>query len=125
MLGNDVDPWAEVHMPRVSGLLDLFDERLPINRKERYYTGTVLPMIVASDGFKHFGRFLALCGMPEVALEADPNSTNIQFLAEYGFEESLKSTKSVATVFQTIQTGSKLLSSTRFRGDRHATHGRH
>ena len=75
-------------MPR--GLLDLFDERLPINRKERYYTGTVLPMIVASDGFKHFGRFLALCGMPEVALEADPNSANIQFLTEYGFEESLK-----------------------------------
>ena len=77
-------------MPRVSGLSDLFDQRLPINRKERYYTGTVLPMIVASDGFKHFGRFLALCGMPEVALLADPNSSNVQFLTEYGFEESLR-----------------------------------
>ena len=74
-------------MPR--GLSDLFNERLPINRKERYYTGTVLPMIVASDGFKHFGRFLALCGRPEVALEADPNSTNVQFFSEYGFKESL------------------------------------
>ena len=75
-------------MPR--GLKDLFDERLPINRKERYYTGTVLPMIVASDGFKHFDRFLALCGMPEVALDADPNSSDIQFFTEYGFKESLK-----------------------------------
>lgn len=76
-------------MPRISGLSGLFDERLPINRKERYYTGTVLPMIVASDGFKHFGKFLALCGIPEIALEADPNTTNVQFFSEYGFKESL------------------------------------
>ena len=73
----------------LSGLSGLFGERLPINRKERYYTGTVLPMIVASDGFKHFGRFLALCGVPEVAVEADPTSSNIQFFTEYGFKESL------------------------------------
>ena len=72
-----------------TGLADLFDKRLPINRKERYYTGTVLPMIVASDGFKHFGRFLALCGVPEVATKADPESSNIQFFTEYGFKESL------------------------------------
>ena len=76
-------------MPRISGLSGLFDERLPMNRKERYYTGTVLPMIVASDGFKHFGKFLALCGIPEIALEADPNTTNVQFFSEYGFKESL------------------------------------
>ena len=46
-------------------------------------------MIVASDGFKHFGRFLTLCGVPEVVLEADPASSNVQFFTEYGFEESL------------------------------------
>ena len=74
---------------RISGLSGLFGERLPINRKERYYTGTVLPMIVASDGFKHFGRFLDLCGVSEVAVEADPVSSNIQFFTEYGFKESL------------------------------------
>lgn len=74
-----------------SALSKLFDLRLPINRKERYYTGTVLPMIVASDGFKHFGKFLELCGMPRgVALEADPTSSNIQFFTEYGFKESRK-----------------------------------
>lgn len=74
---------------RISGLSGLFGGRLPINRKERYYTGTLLPMIVASDGFKHFGRFLALCGVQEVAVEADPASSNIQFFTEYGFKESL------------------------------------
>ena len=74
----------------LSGLSGLFGGRLPINRKERYYTGTVLPMIVASDGFKHFGRSLTLCGVPEVVLEADPASSNVQFFTEYGFEESLK-----------------------------------
>ena len=76
--------------PRTSGLSELFKERLPINRKERYYTGTVLPMIVASNEFKHLGKFLALCGMPEVALKADPASSNVQFFSEYGFKESLK-----------------------------------
>ena len=74
---------------KVSGLSGLFEGRLPINRKERYYTGTVLPMIMASDGFKHFGRFLTLCGVPEVAVEADPTSSNVQFFTEYGFKESL------------------------------------
>jgi hypothetical protein len=34
----------------------LFGERLPVNRKERYYTGTVLPGIVCQDGFKYFDR---------------------------------------------------------------------
>ena len=74
---------------RVSGLSGLFSRRLPINRKERYYTGTVLPMIVVSDGFKHFGGFLTLCGVPKVVLEAEPASSNVQFFTEYGFKESL------------------------------------
>ncbi len=74
---------------RVAGLSGLFGERLPINRKERYYTGTVLPMIVASDGFAHFGRFLTLCGVPKIAVEADPASSNVQLFTEYGFKESL------------------------------------
>ena len=74
---------------RSSGLSELFRGRLPINRKERYYTGTVLPMIVACNEFAHLGRFLALCGVPEVAMGADPASTNVQFFTEYGFKESL------------------------------------
>ena len=81
--------WLGMSDQRILGLSGLFGGRLPINRKERYYTGTVLPMIVASNGFKHFGQFLALCGVPEVALEADPASSNVQFFTEYGFKESL------------------------------------
>ena len=75
----------------ISRLSGLFDERLPINRKERYYTGTVLPMIVASDGFAHLNCFLKLCKVSsDVAVAADPASCNIEFFTEYGFKESLK-----------------------------------
>ena len=74
-----------------SGLAGLFDNRLPINRKERYYTGTVLPMIVASDGFAHLNCFLELCKVSsDVVVDADPASCNIEFFTEYGFKESLK-----------------------------------
>ena len=46
-------------------------------------------MIVASDGFAHFGRFLELCGAPVSKIAATPESANIQFFTEYGFKESL------------------------------------
>ncbi len=49
-------------------------DRLPLNRKERYYTGTVLPMIVCCDEFAHFGRFLRLCGVPDGAVVAGPGA---------------------------------------------------
>ncbi|UAL30320.1 hypothetical protein K8W59_01905 [Nocardioides rotundus] len=64
--------------------------RLPINRKERYYTGTVLPMLVASDGFAYLDRFLTLCGLSDV--DVRPNlegDQNFQLLTEYGFAESV------------------------------------
>ncbi len=84
-------PWGRMGGQRISGLSGLFDGRLPINRKERYYTGTVLPMIVACDGFKHLNRFLELCGAPsKVAVEADPASCNIEFFTEYSLKESLR-----------------------------------
>lgn len=73
----------------ITGLSDLAACRLPLNRKERFYTGTVLPMIVTCDEFAHFDRFLELCGVPKVAVVSDPNSTNVQFFTEYGFKESL------------------------------------
>jgi hypothetical protein len=37
-------------------LASLFEECLPINRKEVYYTATVLPRIVCADGFAHINR---------------------------------------------------------------------
>ena len=65
--------------------------RLPLNRKERYFTGTVLPMIVAAEGFQHLGRFLRLCGLriDENDLRPADGYLPLQFFTEYGFGESV------------------------------------
>lgn len=64
---------------------------LPLNRKELYYTATVLPMIIASDSFAYLHRFLTLCGLPDVDF-TDNNREGLQrlqFFTEYNFAESL------------------------------------
>jgi hypothetical protein len=65
--------------------------RLPFNRKERYFTGTVLPSIISADGFRHLGLFLQLCGLPDdlvqPGLEGDQD---LQFFTEYNFAESVQ-----------------------------------
>lgn len=66
----------------------LLEEALPMNRKERFFTGTVFPMIVCADDFAHIGRFLTLAGVEERSVEAGELGTNIQFFTEYGFAES-------------------------------------
>lgn len=62
---------------------------LPFNRKERYFTGTVLPMIVAADGFAHLGRFLTLCGVAAEVKADYLGSQELQFFTEYSFRESV------------------------------------
>lgn len=57
---------------------------LPINRKERYYTGTVLPAIACCDGFAHIDRLFDLFGVTLA-----PGWTRLDFLTEYGLKESL------------------------------------
>lgn len=65
-------------------------QRLPLNRKERFYTGTVLPMLIAGDGFAHVDRFLRLCGLSDVIVKSHRDgSAPCQLLSEYGFAESL------------------------------------
>jgi len=63
---------------------------LPLNRKERFYTGTVLPMIAAWDGFAHLDRLLGLCGLPSAGLEGNALEGRhpVQFFTEYNFAES-------------------------------------
>lgn len=69
---------------------DAAAQRLPFNRKERYFTGTVFPMIVASDGFAHLDRLLDLCGLPGVHVEPGLNADqDVQFFTEYSFRESI------------------------------------
>ena len=62
--------------------------RLPFNRKERYFTGTVLPALVTSDGFGHLQRFLDLCGVDGFVSPGLDGDQNIQFFTEYSFKES-------------------------------------
>lgn len=73
-----------------SGFREMLATALPLNRKERYYTGTVLPMIVASNQFMHLPRFLRLCGL-HVEHELDHGTDGmqkLQFFTEYNFAES-------------------------------------
>jgi hypothetical protein len=67
----------------------LADTGLPFNRKERYFTGTVLPMLVCADNFAHFGRLTELTGLGRLVVDATPGSANVQLFTEYGFAESL------------------------------------
>jgi hypothetical protein len=63
---------------------------LPLNRKERFYTATVLPVIVAHDGFAHLDRFLKLCGIDDVNTSSRRDGTApCQLTTEYNFAESL------------------------------------
>ena len=45
-------------------------------------------MIVCADEFRHFGRFLTLCGLAERSVDLTHEAANIQFFTEYGFAES-------------------------------------
>jgi hypothetical protein len=69
----------------------MFRTALPVNRKERYYTGTVLPMLIASDGFAHLDRFLALCGLDDLRFVENNREglQRLQFFTEYSFAESV------------------------------------
>jgi len=62
---------------------------LPGNRKERFFTGTVLPMVAMSDGFAHTGRLLALCGLPDIDLAGLEGDNRVQVFTEYSFAESV------------------------------------
>lgn len=64
---------------------------LPLNRQERYYTGTVLPMLVGGDGFTHLHRFLRRCGL-HVGTFGDRGRLGaqaLQFFTEYSLAKSI------------------------------------
>jgi hypothetical protein len=71
-------------------LADLMNTALPMNRKERFFTGTVFPMIVAANAFQDLGALASLlpdCVLPPIV--ADPANTNLQFFTEYSLVESI------------------------------------
>ncbi len=67
---------------------DLLDRTLPLNRKERYYTGTVLPAIVCAENFAHLHLLARLLPTGELVVRADPDDCTILFFTEYGLSES-------------------------------------
>ena len=65
---------------------------LPLNRKEAYYTGTVLPGIICAENFKHFHLFLRLVGINDVEVNVSHKEENIQFFTEYNLMQSIHRT---------------------------------
>jgi hypothetical protein len=70
--------------------LEALLKQFPLNRKERFYTGTVFPALVGADDFAHLGRFLECVGLDPLKVSGDPVDTRLLFFTEYGFKESLK-----------------------------------
>ncbi|HXJ95054.1 MAG TPA: hypothetical protein VMT20_19620 [Terriglobia bacterium] len=60
-----------------------------MNRKEVFFTATVLPAIICADRFKHFHRFLNLLGLPDVPIDVSREKANIQLFTEYCLAESI------------------------------------
>lgn len=74
---------------RRTGLQRLLDSRLPLNRKEAYFTATVLPAIICADNFKYFDRFLDLLGVGDTPTDVCADNANIQFFTEYSLAEAI------------------------------------
>jgi hypothetical protein len=68
-----------------------YNELLPLNRKERFYTGTVLPAIICYDNFRYLNRFLKLIRdfNKELKIFPDCDKNNVLFQTEYSFKESI------------------------------------
>lgn len=74
----------------MSNLKSNFVNYLPLNRKERFYTGTVIPQIICYDNFKNIYKFLNLINNfpKDLTIKPDAIINNIQFLTEYSLKES-------------------------------------
>lgn len=69
-------------------LKEILKSELPINRKERFYTGTVLPSLLFHNGLSNLYRFLReIPGFPD---EVNEQNTKDDFLfyTEYNLKES-------------------------------------
>lgn len=71
---------------------DQFKQRLtselPINRKERFYTGTVLPSILFHNGLFNFFRFLREIERLPISIDQENTKDNFLFYTEYNLKES-------------------------------------
>lgn len=69
---------------------DLLNSTLPLNRKERYYTGTVLPALLCADSMRYLDRL----GRPDMLdlglldVRDDPDDCTVLLFTEYSLIES-------------------------------------
>jgi len=71
-------------------LKEMMATGLPMNRKERFFTGTVFPMIVCAEDFRYFPRLTEVIpGCPPLEVDPSPETGNVQFFTEYGLAESI------------------------------------
>jgi hypothetical protein len=74
----------------MASIAQLLETRLPLNRKEVYFSATVLPGIICADDFAHFDRFLKLVGVPDSTIQAaQPFTESIQCFTEYSLAEAI------------------------------------
>jgi hypothetical protein len=67
---------------------DLLQTALPLNRKERFYTATILPALVCSQSFAHF-HLLADALNVDVDVRIHADDCTVLFFTEYSLIESL------------------------------------
>jgi hypothetical protein len=79
--------------PLQDGGAHLLDElssqgpRLPLNRKEVFYSATVLPGIICSDGL---AAFFGLLGKPGIHIDLSPDTANVQIFSEYDLRDAIR-----------------------------------
>lgn len=75
----------------MTNLKEHFNKIIPINRKERFYTATVLPQLICSDNFNNLKLFFELIPNFPTGIQINPNvdNNNILFLTEYSLKEAL------------------------------------
>jgi hypothetical protein len=85
---NNASREEESKMKSYEEFKEMLRDELPLNRKERFYTGTVLPALLFNNGLSNFFRFLrGIPGLPETINEKDTRN-DFLFYTEYNLKES-------------------------------------
>jgi len=78
------------------------DHRLPLNRKEAFYSATVLPGIICADGLS---RFFNLLGMVNIQVDMHPDTTNIQIFSEYDLLDAIRGDQGASDAWKALRSG--------------------
>jgi hypothetical protein len=73
--------------------------RLPLNRKEAFYSATVLPGIIWSDGLAGFFRII---GKPNTPIDLNPDTTNVQAFSEYGLLDAIRGSRLISDAWKQL-----------------------